>query len=227
MMSCGTTSKNTGKKSSPWSHAKTSSSATRASNMCRLPWLQKLLQHLPEFFLMGDRHAQKVGLRDALQGILQRAGRRVGLANPAIEARIIAVANLAVPHHATVRQEGFHQCLADGVIVWEIVTIGEVKQIGVPALGLVMLLQMCECHLIGGRTARAAAVGDAKKVLLRHYLGLRVVGNEYHLDLAVLELQKAHHPEVKTFGNVFFAGGHGAANVHQHVDGGIGVYFFV
>jgi glucose-6-phosphate 1-dehydrogenase len=40
--------------------------SVRASNMYRLSWLQKLLQHLQEFFLVGDGHAQKMGLCDAL-----------------------------------------------------------------------------------------------------------------------------------------------------------------
>src|SRR5437899_7433479 len=122
-MSCGTTSKDTGKKSSPCARARTSSSATRSSNMDRLPWLQKLLQHLKEFFLVGDSDAQQARMRDALQGILQRTGRRGGLPNPAVEARIIAVANLPVPHHATVRQQLFDQAFADGVVVRQIVPI--------------------------------------------------------------------------------------------------------
>src|SRR4029434_6436813 len=103
MMSCGTTSKETGKKSKPCSRARVSSSATRASNMRHLPRLQKGLQHLKEFFLVGDGHTQQAGVRDALQGILQRAGCRVRLPNPAVEARVIAVANLSVPHHAAGR----------------------------------------------------------------------------------------------------------------------------
>src|SRR4029453_15473048 len=100
MISCGTTSKETGKKSKPCSRARVSNSATRASNMRHLPRLQKGLQHLKEFFLMGDGHAQEAGVRNSFQGILQRAGSRAGLPNPAIEARVIAVANLSIPHHA-------------------------------------------------------------------------------------------------------------------------------
>ena len=41
---------------------------------------------------------------------MQRTGRRGVLPNPAVEARIIAVANLPVSHHATVHQQGFHHC---------------------------------------------------------------------------------------------------------------------
>src|SRR4030095_3635140 len=93
-MSCGTTSKETGKKSKPCSRARVSSSATRASNMRHLPRLQEGLQHLKEFFLMGDGHTQQARMRDALQGILQRTGRRVGLPNPAIEARIIMLGSI-------------------------------------------------------------------------------------------------------------------------------------
>src|SRR5215471_18944828 len=139
-MSCGTTSKDTGKKSSPWSRARASSAATRASNMDRLPGLQKLLQHLKEFFLVGDGDAQQARMRNALQGILQRTGRRGGLANPAIKAGIIAVANLPVPHHATVCQQLFDQLSAHRVVVWQVVAIGEVEQIGVPAVRRVILL---------------------------------------------------------------------------------------
>src|SRR5919198_5974049 len=122
-MSCGTTSNDTGKKSSPWSRARASSSDTRASNMRCLPRLQEGLQHLIEFFFMGDGYTQQAGVRNALQGVLQRAGCRAGLPDPAIEARVIAVANLPVSHHAAVLQQRFHQLFADGVIVRQIVAI--------------------------------------------------------------------------------------------------------
>src|SRR5438128_201474 len=139
-MSCGTTSNDTGKKSSPWSRARASSSATRSSNMRCLPRLQEGLQHLKEFFLVGDGLTQQAGVRNALQGILQRAGCRTGLPNPAVEARIIAVANLPVTHHAAVREQRFHQPLADGVIVRQVVAIREVEQIRVPAVARVVPL---------------------------------------------------------------------------------------
>src|ERR671927_1747033 len=115
-MSCGTTSKDTGKKSRPWSRARVSSSATRSSNMRRLPRLQEGLQHLKEFFLVGDGHTQQAGMRNALQGILQRAGCRAGLPNPAVKARVVAVANLPVAHHTAVLQQRFPQPLAHGVV---------------------------------------------------------------------------------------------------------------
>src|SRR6267142_6653080 len=153
-MSCGTTSKETGKKSKPCSRARVSSSATRASNMRHLPRLQKGLQHLEEFFLVGNGHTQQAGMRNALQGILQRARGRAGLPNPAIEARVIAVANLPVAHHAAMLQQRVHQSLTDGVIVRQIVAIREVEEIRVPAVTRVMLLQMRQRELIGGRTAR-------------------------------------------------------------------------
>src|SRR4029453_2375820 len=113
MISCGTTSKETGKKSKPCSRARVSNSATRASNMRHLPRLQKGLQHLKEFFLMGDVHAQQARMRNALQGILQGAGCRARLPNPAVEARVIAVANLPVSHHTAVLQQRVHQPLTD------------------------------------------------------------------------------------------------------------------
>src|SRR5919202_5565829 len=111
-MTCGTTSKDTGKKSRPWSRARASSSATRASNMRRLPRLQKLLQHLKEFFLVGDGDAQQARMGDALQGVLQRTGRRGGLPNPAVEAGIVTVADLAIADHTAVRQQLLDQSLA-------------------------------------------------------------------------------------------------------------------
>src|SRR2546430_7060724 len=162
-MSCGTTSKETGKKSKPWSRARVSSSATRASNMRHLPQLQEGLQHLKEFFLVGDGHTQQTGVCNALQGILQRAGCRVGLPNPAIEARVIAVANLPISHHAAVLQQRVHQSLTDGVIVRQVVAIREVEEIRVPAVTRVMLLQMRQRELIGGRTARPPPCDRAKK----------------------------------------------------------------
>src|SRR5438876_10609393 len=122
-MSCGTTSKETGKKSKPWSRARVSSSATRSSNMRHLPRLQKGLQHLKEFFLVGDGHTQQAGVRNALQRVLQRAGCRAGLPDPAVEARVIAIANLPVAHHAAVREQRLHQPLADGVIVPQVVPV--------------------------------------------------------------------------------------------------------
>src|SRR5262245_34491253 len=128
MMSCGTTSKETGKKSKPRSRASVSSAATRSSNMRHLPRLQEGLQHLKEFFLVGDDHTQQAGVCQALQSILQRAGCRAGLPNPAIEARVIAVANLPIAHHAAVLKQRAHQPLADGVIVRQIVAIREVEQ---------------------------------------------------------------------------------------------------
>src|SRR5215471_9199141 len=99
-MSCGTTSKETGKKSKPCSRARVSSSATRASNMRRLPRLQEGLQHVQEFFFVGNGHTQQAGMCQALQGILQRAGGGGRLPDPAVEARVITVANLPVAHHA-------------------------------------------------------------------------------------------------------------------------------
>ena len=81
--------------------------------------------------------------------------------------------------------------------------------------------------LIGRGTARATAIGEGKEVLLRHHLGLRVMGNKHRLDLLVLQAQKAHHPEEKALGDILFARGHRAAAVHEHVDRGIGVPFLV
>src|SRR6266566_2842077 len=101
MLSCGTTSNDTGKKSSPRSRARASRTATRSSNMRRLPRVQKGLQHLQEFIRVGDGHTQQAGVRNALQGILQRAGELV--CPPGVGARVIAVANLPVAHHAAVR----------------------------------------------------------------------------------------------------------------------------
>src|SRR5438309_6119241 len=139
-MSCGTTSNDTGEKSSPWSRARASSSATRSSNMRCLPRLQEGLQHLKEFVLVGDGHTQQAGVRNALQGGLQRAGCRAGLPDPAVEARVIAVANLPVAHHAAVLQQCFHQPLADGVIVRQIVAVREVEEVRVPAVARVVPL---------------------------------------------------------------------------------------
>src|SRR4029450_9921081 len=65
------------------------SAAARASNTGFLPWLEKLLQHLQEFFLVGDGDVQKVGLHNAFQGILQRTGRRGCLPRPAVKTRRI------------------------------------------------------------------------------------------------------------------------------------------
>src|SRR5881409_554795 len=124
-MSCGTTSKDTGKKLRPCSRARASSSATRASNMRRLPRLQKGLQHLQEFLFMANSDAQQAGMGNRLQGILEGAGGRGCLPNPAVEARIIAVANFPIPHHTTVQQQGFDESLTGGVIVRQIVAIGE------------------------------------------------------------------------------------------------------
>src|SRR5262245_32916814 len=153
---------------------------------------------------MGDGHTQQARMRNALQGILQRTGCRASLTNPAIEARVIAVANLPVSHHAAVLQQRFHQPLTDGVIVRQIVAIREVEEIRIPALTRVMLLQMRQCQLIGGRTTRATALGKRKKVLFWHLLSLGVMRNEYRVYLLVLELQKAHHPEEETFGDILF-----------------------
>src|SRR5262249_622273 len=164
-MSCGTTSKETGKKSKPCACARVSSSATRASNMRHLPRLQEGLQHLKEFFLVGDGHTQQAGMRNALQGILQRARCRAGLPNPAVEARVIAVANLPVSHHPAVLQQRLHPSLTDGVIVRQVFAILEVEEIRVPAVTRVMLLQMRQRQLIGGRTACTPPLGQRKKVL--------------------------------------------------------------
>src|SRR4030095_7142488 len=116
MMSWGTTSNNVGKKSSPCARANVSSSATRASNMRLLPRVQKRLQHLIEFCLVGDGHTEELGMMNGLQDMLQRTGARRRLAAPAIEARLIVVADFAVAYHATVRQQCFDQRLASRVI---------------------------------------------------------------------------------------------------------------
>src|SRR6266702_4183608 len=131
--------------------------------MRHLPRLQNGLQHLKEFFLVGDGHTQQAGVRNTLQGILQRAECRVGLPNPAIEARVIAVANLPISHHAAVLQQRIHQSLTDSVIVRQIVAIRKVEQIRVPAVTRVMELQMRQRELIGGRTARPPPWDMAKK----------------------------------------------------------------
>src|SRR5215471_15574822 len=131
--------------------------------MRHLTRLQKGLQHLKEFCLVGNGHTQQARMRNALQGILQRAGCCTGLPNPAVEARVITVANLPVAHHAAVLQQRGHQPFADGVIVRQIVTIREVEQIRVPPVARMMLVQMRQRQLIGGRTARAPPCDSAKK----------------------------------------------------------------
>src|SRR5215470_13050363 len=86
-----------------------------------------------------------------------------------------------------------------------------------------LLLHMRQRYLVGRRTTRAATLGEGKKVLLWYYSCFRVVRDEHRLYLLVLESQKAYHPEEKTFGNVLFAGSHGATDIHQHVHSRIGV----
>src|SRR5262245_38107275 len=103
-MSCGTTSKEVGKKSSPCCCASASSSATRASNMGVLLRLQKRLQHLIEFVLVRDGHAEQPGMLNLCQGMLQGTDHRGRLAHPPVEARVILVADFAVPHHVALSQ---------------------------------------------------------------------------------------------------------------------------
>src|SRR5438552_5610077 len=104
MMSCGTISNDVGKKSSPCCWASPSSSATRASNMGVLLWLQKGLQHLIQLFLVRDGHAQQPGMIDLLQRLLQGTDHVWRLAHPTVKACIVLVADFAVADHVAMPQ---------------------------------------------------------------------------------------------------------------------------
>src|SRR5262245_32320689 len=183
MISCGTTSKEVGKKSSPCCCASASSSATRASNMGVLLRLQKGLQHLVEFVLVRDGHAEQAGMLDLFQRMLQGTDHIWRLAHPAVKAGIVFVADFTVSHHIALPQQILHQRFTDGVVVREIIAIGKVKEVNIPAARWVLLLEVLQSHLIGRRAACPTAVGEGEKVLLWHYLRLRVMGDEHRLDV--------------------------------------------
>src|SRR3989442_12060505 len=122
------------------------------------------------------------------------------LAHPAVKAGIVFVADFAVPYHVALPQQVLHERFTDGVVVGEIIAIGKVKEVNIPAARWVMLLEVLQSRLIGRRAARPPAVGESEKVLLWHHLRLGVMSDEDRLDMLILQAQEPHHPEEKTFG---------------------------
>src|SRR5919108_4482481 len=104
------------------------------------------------------------------------------LAHPAVKAGIVFVADFAVPHHVARPQQILHERFTDGVVVREIIAIGKVKEVNIPAARWVLLLEVLQGYLIGRRAARPATVREGEKVLLWHHLRLRVMGDENGLD---------------------------------------------
>src|SRR5215218_4066553 len=100
------------------------------------------------------------------------------LAHPAVKAGIVFVADFTVSHHVALPQQILHQRFTDGVVVREIIAIGKVKEVNIPAACWVMLLEVLQGHLIGRRAARPTAVREGEKVLLWHHLGFCVMGDE-------------------------------------------------
>src|SRR5919108_2553919 len=114
--------------------------------------------------------------------MLQGTDRVWRLAHPAVKAGIIFVADFAVSYHIALSQQILHQRFTDGIVVWEVIAIGKVKEVNIPAARWVMLLEVLQSHLIGRRAARPTAVREGEKILLWHYLRLRVMGDEHRLD---------------------------------------------
>src|SRR5919197_2381524 len=124
------------------------------------------------------------------------------LAHPAVKAGVVFVADFAVPHHIALPQQLLYERFTDGVVVREIIAIGKVKEINIPAARWVMLLEVLQGHLIGRRATRPTAVGEGEEVLLWHHLRLRVMRDEHRLDVLILQAQEPHHPEEKAFGYI-------------------------
>src|SRR5262249_42039743 len=149
------------------------------------------------------------------------------LAHPAVKAGIVFVADFAVPHHVALPQQILHQRFTDSIVMREIIAIGKVKEVNIPAARRVMLLEVLQGYLIGRRATCPTAVREGEKVLLWYHLRLRVMGDKHRLDVLVLQAQEPHHPEEKAFRYIFFTGGHRATAVHEHIDRGVGMLLLV
>ena len=72
-----------------------------------------------------------------------------------------------------------------------------------------------KCLVVTGGNKRAAGLTLVEKVLLGHFLGLGVVGNEDDFDRPIPRYDKLAEKEKEAPGEIFFHRVHGPGSVHD------------
>lgn len=137
-------------------------------------------------------------------------------------------APVVLVHLAVAEEVGALQYLADqldalGVVRGQIVAVREMERVDIVMGSRVPLLHDVQTLQIGRGADCTTTFALGEKLLLGHFLCLRMVGDEDDVDLLVLGAEEPSHPEEKAAGDILLKAAHRPRRVHHRQDDGIGM----